>query len=133
MSDENVELIRQLYRRWGQGDFATPGFFDPNVETLRVGGDASATAGAWRGLDAAWKASVEWLQAWENVRLESRRCIDLGSRVLVIARQTGQGRRSGVEIDQELAMLFTLRDAKIVRWEIYLEVSDALEAVGLKR
>ena len=131
MSQENIELIHELYLHWEQGDFVTPGFFAPDVEMVRVGGEGAGTPGAWRGVDEMWKASVEWLQAWEDVRLEPKRCVDLGDRVLVIARQTGRGRRSGLGLDQKNAQIFTLHDGKIVRWEMYLEVDDALRAAGL--
>lgn len=131
MSEENVELIRGLYRRWERGDFATAEFFDPDIEFVRVGSGVAAAAGAWKGIDEMWKASVEWLEAWENMRLEPRRYVDLGDRVLAIVRQTSRGRRSGVELDQENGQLFTIHQGKVVRWVAYWEASEALEAVGL--
>ena len=131
MSEENVELIRQLYRRWEQGDFATAEFFDPEIEFVRVGSGGAAAAGAWKGIDEMWKASVEWLEAWEDMRIEPKRYVDLGERVLAIVRQTSRGRRSGVKLDQENGQLFTIHEQKIVRWVAYWEASEALNAAGL--
>jgi uncharacterized protein len=131
VSEENIDLVRQLYERWATGDFMTPEFFDQNAEMVRVGGDATGLPGTWRGLENIWKASTEWMQAWENLRLKPIQWFDLGDRVLVVARSTGRGRSSGLPLDQENAQLFTLRDGKIVRWELYHEVGDALRAAGL--
>lgn len=132
MSDEDIELIRQLFTRWEQGDFTTPEFFDPDVEVTRVGGDAVATSGTWRGINDMSKALVEWLHAWENLRAEPKHYIDRGDRVLVIARQTGRGRRSGLGLDHAVGLLFTIRDGKIARLEQYWETTDALRAAGLE-
>lgn len=131
MSEENVELIRQLYREWEQGNFATAEFFDAQVVHTRNGADAVAMPGVWSGIDELWKANVEWIRAWEDLRVQPERFIDIGDRVLVVARSTGRGRESGFPLDHESAQLFTLCDGKIVRWDGYWEVRDALRAAGL--
>ena len=79
-----------------------------------------------------WKAAVAYLDAWEELRNEAERFIDLGDRVLVLDRQTGRGRRSGAVLDHELAQVFTVRGEAIVRWQSYWHRSEALEAVGLR-
>jgi ketosteroid isomerase-like protein len=129
MSEADLELIRELHGRWEQGDFATAAFFDPRVEFVRIGG--AGVAGEWRGIDQMSGAIAEWLQAWEDFRVEARRYIGAGDRVLVIQRQTARGRRSGLEYDHEIGHLFTIRAGKIVRWESYWETGEALEAAGL--
>jgi ketosteroid isomerase-like protein len=58
--------------------------------------------------------------------------MDLGDRVLVLARQTGRGRRSGIVTERELAYLCTVRNGKIARFEAYWDRSDALRAAGLE-
>jgi ketosteroid isomerase-like protein len=61
VSEENVETLRRLYRRWEQGDFFTPEAFDPQVEFVRTGGpENQITSGCGHGLDAMWGALVEW-------------------------------------------------------------------------
>jgi ketosteroid isomerase-like protein len=65
--------------------------------------------------------------------LKAERVIDLGDRVLVLSRQSGRGKRSGVPLDTEYGDIFTIRDGKIVRWELYMERADALAAAGLEK
>lgn len=132
MSEENVELIRQLYRQWEQGHYATAEFFDTEAIHTRSGADAVAMPGVWSGIDAMWKANLEWIRVWEDHRVRPTRFIDLGDRVLVISRSTGRARLSGFPLDHESAQLFTLRDGRIVRWDGYWEVKEALTAAGLE-
>jgi len=48
-----------------------------------------------------------------------------------VIRHVGRGKLSGAEVEQRFAQLWTVRDGKIVRMEMYPDREDALEAVGL--
>jgi ketosteroid isomerase-like protein len=44
----------------------------------------------------------------------------------------GKGRGSGVEVERHTAHLWTLRNGRVVRWELgYTNRREALKAVGL--
>ena len=47
------------------------------------------------------------------------------------AHQSGKGRLSGIEIDQDLFVLLRLRDGKFVEYGIYADRGEALESIGL--
>jgi ketosteroid isomerase-like protein len=132
VSQENVEILRRLYRRWEQGDFSTPEAFDPQVEFARTGGPENTfTSGCWRGLDAMWGALVEWLQAFEDVRYSADEFIAVDDRrVLVFSRQTARGKASGISSERQQADVFALDDGKIVRWQIYWDRTDARRDLG---
>ena len=135
MSQENLETVQTLYGRWARGDFATPEFFDPDVEYVRIGDDgALAGVGSWRGLDQMWAAVTDYLSAWEDVRqVADRFVLARDDRVLVLDRQLARGRTTGIPVEREMAALFTLNDAgKIVRFENFWNRDEALEAVGLR-
>src|SRR3954468_18017857 len=104
----------------------------PTAETTPPGPIGfSDFAGEWRGTDGLRKATVDYLNVWEDYRFEVERMIDLGDRVLVLETQTARGRRSGAVLSQDVAALLTIRDGLIVRWEYYWERADALEAAGV--
>ncbi len=67
------------------------------------------------------------LDAWSEEVEEIR---DLGDSVLVVSTQRGRGRGSGVEMEHRFAMLYELRNGKVIRWTIYNDRSEALEAAG---
>jgi ketosteroid isomerase-like protein len=130
LSGQNIALLRELYGAWGRGDFATGYAFDPEVEFVRIG--AADLDGAWRGIDGMWSAVVEWLRSWQLIRLEAEEFVECGDRVLVLTRQSGRGKHSGVLLDRELGDLFTFRNGKIVRLESYWNRDEAVRAAGLE-
>ena len=134
VSEGNLAVVRKLFAAWERGDFDTAYAFDPHVEFARIGGEqpVGAGEGEWRGIDEMWAACVEWLSSWENVRVEAERLVDLGDSVLVLSRQIGHGKHSGLPLNNEMGDLFTVRDGKIVRWELYIDRAEALQAAGLE-
>jgi ketosteroid isomerase-like protein len=131
MSEENVEILRKVYERWAGGDL-TADCFDPDIEFSRIGAETPDMEGRWRGLDAVWAAMLDYIRAFSDLRIEAERIIDLGEdRVLVLSRQTGSGKLSGVPIDHQFGELFTLRDGKVLHYESYWNRADALEAARL--
>jgi ketosteroid isomerase-like protein len=56
--------------------------------------------------------------------------VDLGDdRVLALQHATGRARLSGVETEIRFAVVYTLRDGKIVRGREYMTRAQALEAL----
>jgi ketosteroid isomerase-like protein len=70
-----------------------------------------------------------WLNEWEEWRAEAEEYVEMGDYVVVLARYHGRGRGSGVEISQEGAHVFKLRDGKVVRLEIFASREKALAEV----
>ena len=75
----------------------------------------------------------EWHEAWEGVRMDPVEVVDLGEgRFVVEVRMWGKGRRSGVEVDQRFAFLYTARepDRLIVRAKLFPTARAALESAN---
>ena len=70
------------------------------------------------------------LSGWEHWRAEADEYLEIGDHVVVLASYIGRGKGSGVEIRQEGAHVFKLRDGKVVRLEIFANRRKALESVG---
>ena len=71
-----------------------------------------------RGHENMRRCWDELWEAWEGIRMDPLEVFDVGdSRYVVAVRLWGKGKRSGVEVDQRFAFLYTLRpeDEKIVR------------------
>ena len=64
--------------------------------------------------------------------LEVEELHDAGDRVVAIHRQHGRSRSTGIRADMSFAMVWTLRDGKQERMEMYSDVGEALKAVGLE-
>ena len=105
-------------------------FFDPDVEWQTSAEDPDAAT--HHGLPAYKRYLEQWLDSFEGLRADVEEYIDVGEdRVFTWIRYTGRGRGSGVPADWYLAIVFTLRDSKIVRGEEYFDRNEALEAAEL--
>jgi ketosteroid isomerase-like protein len=71
-----------------------------------------------------------WLGAWDDFRLEAEDFVDAGDSVVVPFRVFARGKGSGARVERQWAHVWTLRDGKVVRFEVHLDVRRALEAVG---
>jgi ketosteroid isomerase-like protein len=130
MSQENVEVIRAMYEHWARGDFPAS-FIDPDVVSSRIGAQTPDMEGEWRGLEALVRATVEYVRAFSDLRIEAEEIIDLDDeRVLVLSRHTARGKLSGAPIEHEHGDLFTLRAGKVVRYDSYWDRAEAMKAAG---
>jgi ketosteroid isomerase-like protein len=60
--------------------------------------------------------------------------MDVGDdRVIAVQHLTGRAKLSGVQTEVRYAVVYTLRDGKIVRGREYLDREQALDAVGLPK
>ena len=130
MSQENVELVRGGFDSFARGDLELfLEFTDPQVEIVEpfeLPGQRT-----YRGHQGLLEAIQSWAGQWEDFRAEPERIIDAGDRVVVVVHQSGRGKTSGATVEQRIAYVFTIRDGKLSRWEVFLRVDEALEAVGL--
>ena len=90
-------------------------------------------SGSYRGREGfvAWIA--QWLDAWEEFRIELVEVVAIDDRqVLVEVDQHGRGRGSGLEVTQRgLAYLVTVRGGLVARLFLYPDRAAALRAAGV--
>ena len=123
--------MREFYDRWGRGE--TEGWeeiFDPEVEWHTAREDPDATV--YFGIDGIRQMIERWSAVITDMRGIPEEFIDAGDRVFVWQRTIGRGVASGVEVVWEGAYVWTLRDRKVVRVQIFFDRGDALEAAGLR-
>jgi len=73
----------------------------------------------------------ELWETWEGIRLDPLEVFDVGDgRYVVDARLWGRGKRSGAEVDQRFAYLYTLRleDERIIRAQLLPDLAAAMSA-----
>lgn len=138
MSEENVELVRRAYERladadvFGDWSWFFEEFADDNLE-LRPAGmylDAAESYHGREGWSQFWR---DFSSVWEDWRFDpdAFQFFDAGEKVVVFARPVGTGKGSGVEITQEEAHLWTIREGRLLLGISYRDRGKALEAAGL--
>ena len=141
MSQENVELVRELWEPFKGVDFATVDwdgeairgmterFWSPEIELQR--GRSSPEARLYQGRDGVIQAFREWVEPFSEYHNEPLDFVEVGDRVAVPNRQSGIGSASGVPVEFEFTWVYEIRDGRIARIDEYDTLEEALEAAGL--
>jgi ketosteroid isomerase-like protein len=131
MSRENVEILRHGADVFNADlDRWVAEFFAPDVEWRTAAEDPDAAI--HRGREAFRRYLQQWMDSFDGLRADIEEYIDAGDdQVFTWVRWTGRGHVSGVDADWHLAVVYTLRDGRVVRGEEYFHRAEALEAVGL--
>jgi ketosteroid isomerase-like protein len=127
MASANLDLVRSIYAAWERGDFNSAEWAHPEIEF--VGADGPEP-GSWTGVAGMMEAWRGVLSAWEGLRAEAKEYRELDTeRVLVLTRNTGRGKTSGLELGAMRthgANVFHLRDGKVTKLVVYWDSERAL-------
>ena len=131
MSQENVELTRRGYEAYNSGGLeAIIDFLDPEIEWTE-GADVPEVK-TYHGHDGVREQQARFASAWEEFGLEPEDLVDAGDQIVAMIRAWGRGKGSGVIVEARVAHVWTIRDGKAVRFEVFMDRHKALEAVGLR-
>jgi ketosteroid isomerase-like protein len=131
MSQENVEVARQLIQAFNRRDLAAmTERFDPQIEWT-PGGPAAVERAVYRGRDEVSDGFAATWETWEQFHLEEHDVRDLGDSILWLGRAQMRGGASHVELDQEFAVRLLIDGGRIVRINGHVAWQEALEAAGL--
>ena len=132
MSEENVEIVETAYEAFARGGLErfTEHFAD-DVDYRAFEG-APDDRGPMHGKDAVRAQFQDWLDTFDDLRIEPVELIDAGGDVIAGTRISGRAKLSGVETDLTYAALYTIRDGKVARGREYWTKEQALEAAGLR-
>ena len=130
MSQENVEIVRESYDRFeATGEFVADVTDDFVLDMSNFQGWPEQQV--YQGLDGARAFLRAWLDAWEDWEHEVEALHDAGDRVVALIYQRLTSKTVGMPVEMSFAQVFTLRDGKQARMEMYSDRDEALEAVGL--
>jgi hypothetical protein len=157
VSQENVELAKRLQP--GVLDyamtFADPNgleafksamtsLFDPEFETIPdpkywmlIGNGEPAEGSSEelvvKGIAGFANTFGDWLSEWERWEVTPTGFSEVSSdQVLVSVDISASSKIQGVEMTTQAANLFTFREGRVARLEMFLQRRDALEAAGLR-
>jgi ketosteroid isomerase-like protein len=146
MPRENVDVVRKAFRLWGlkpegglapidldrleevfeRDTTAAAELFDPAVELHppegAVGGSPQR---GYQGIVRNWR---DLLATFDEFLIDPMEFHEAGQQVVVI--QHNIGRMRDMEVDETHSVLFTLRDRRIARIEVFASRDGALEAAS---
>jgi ketosteroid isomerase-like protein len=138
MSEENVEIVRRVYdlvlAPGGLADPSTaevvPDLFDPDVEVRQMS-SVLDSAGDFHGYQGLADVAREVVQASPDVGYAIEEIRAAGDQVATASRVFGKGRLSGAPFERRIGQLFTLRNGRVVRLEVFDDPAEAFRAAGL--
>jgi ketosteroid isomerase-like protein len=123
MSEQNVEVIRSIYRAWSSNESARE-LIDPGLEYVNPSYAVESGTRHDRG------ALREIRKVYPDFRVEPERFVDSGEDVVVIGIARGTS-ASGLEAQWRQGYVWTVRDGRAIRFRWFNDPKEALEAVGL--
>jgi ketosteroid isomerase-like protein len=127
MSEENVEIMRR-----GYAHFLATGEIRAHPDLVwDVSHLGWPDQQMYAGVEGAMQFNAEWADAWDGWELAVEDYLDAGERVVVVITQRGRSKSTGIPVDMRFAQVWTLREGRAIRMEMYASVDEALEAVGL--
>ena len=145
MSEENVEILRQLYPGDGVDMVAMVADAENAKRTLRplfhpdfeaaLDPQAIAVGGVGRtvsGIDGFVDGWRDWTNAFEAYRITAKEFVALpDDRVLVLDSHRGKSKTGGVEMEFSAAAIWTVKEGLIRELQMFMDRGRALEAAGL--
>ena len=126
MSQENVDLARSA---WTAEAFVA--LFDESIVMDGRQYPLPDLPEVVFGRDDVIAAVRHYWGTWDEYAIDPMEFIDAGQSVVITVRERGQGKTSGVPVERQQTQVWTFRNGRIVRWELFGERADALEAAGL--
>lgn len=132
MSHENVEIVQRFVDQFNESGEPLWTEVDPDVEW--VIDPPAFLAGTYRGHEGFRTILRLMAEVFDQVRAEVDELVDAGDSVVALGGFRVRGALSGATGGQRGgAVVFTLRDGRIVAYRAYLRREDALEALGLRK
>ena len=120
-----MDWLRAVYDEWGRGNFRAGGDrLAPDFE-FNMGPDFPDPArgvAAGEGVREYWRG---FLSSWAHLRIEALEMTPAGDRVLILIRQTGTGKASGVETSLDCFHVWRFGDAGATRLDVLLGAGEA--------
>ena len=133
MSQENAAVVEAAYEGLAQGGLDQfLEYWADDLDHRSIKG-APDDRGPIRGKVAMGAYVQDWLDLFDNFEIEPVELIEAGPATVVgVLRFGGRAKLSGVETDQTMGVVFTIREGKIARGREYATRDEALEAAGLR-
>jgi ketosteroid isomerase-like protein len=123
---ENIEIARAGYEAFKRSDVATVlELTDPEVEIFLP--PTLPNSGTFHGHEGYMTWLGQWLEAWDDFKIEVRGMEAVGQRHVVTAiHQSGIGRGSGIPVQMDVAYMLDIRGGKVAALQMYLDRAEAV-------
>ena len=127
MPSESFEIVERAHEALNSGDI------DALVDLCDDGflldmSDRVFNPAVYDGHEGIRRFYAEVRDVWETYVWEPEELIDMGSQVVALLRSTGRGRESGVEVERETAIIWSVQDGRLTALRFYRNRNEALRS-----
>ena len=134
MAQRDLEVVRRIYEAAARRDTETVlALYAPEIEWDMSAHPMSRMLqqkAIRRGREEIRDWFREWYEVFEDYAHPVDELIDAGDHVVSVGTDTGRGRASGIEVQQQVAGVWTVRDGQVVRVVWYPTREEALRAAN---
>jgi len=132
MSQENVQVIRELYEAFGRGDVPTVlGKMDQSIEWNEAENFIYADRNPYVGPLAVLEAVLMRFGAeWEGFTVTPEEWLDAGDRIVVLGTYSGTHKATGRQLRAQFAHIWSVREGRVVRFQQYTDTKQFAETVA---
>ena len=130
MPEEDIEVVRRILDAFNSEDIELILAITHAGFELEVPPDLSAEPDVYRGPDGMRRYWESFKEAMDQIRFKPERLEDAGGSVLVTMTMTAKGRSTGIEVEQKIVGVWTIRDAKVIRIQAFRSLAEALDAAA---
>ena len=125
----NVELTRRGFAAYNSGDYE--GVVALLHDDVELHADHELlNRGDYNGHEGFMEWSAEWLEAWEEFRVDANVVEALGEHwILVDSHQVARGAGSGIDVEMDVFWALEAEDGKLRRMHIYPSRQRAADAI----
>src|SRR5687767_7422198 len=118
MSEENLEIVRGMFEAFSRGDMpAMLELFGPSVVFTPI--PDTPDVQSFHGHEGLLQGIAQTTDIWDDFSAELREMRDFDDHVLASLRWWGRGPSSGIQMEVDICALFSFREGKIVRLQLF--------------
>ena len=127
---ENVQIVRRAFEAYKNEDFESLiALADPELKMHgTIGGLTEGTVA--EGIEDVRSTLTDDIETWERVEVDLEGIVEVGGRVVVLQKELRTGAASGIELAVHTAVVFELRDGRLLSMRGYMDQDEALRSVS---
>jgi ketosteroid isomerase-like protein len=126
---DSVDVVLEQFQAVNERDFPRAMRLYADDVVLTVDPEAFLEHGTYEGREAVGQWFANWFTTFEpGYHFDIDEAREIGDVVLLIASHRGRGRTSGVEVSGQTGYVYTVRNGKVTRLELYPGREKAIAA-----
>ena len=103
---------------------------DPEVVWIEPEGMPGSDT--YHGHEGVRESLTKFVGTWADYRVTHHDITEAGDKIYLRAHITGKGKTSGAPVELDQHQVWTVRDGKLARMEMYLDEGEARRSAGLE-